>query len=62
VALGIELYQHFFILTLRAEKYLVAIGILPAGKVEAVRALEHLADVEIVSAGYDHLKARDSMQ
>lgn len=62
MALGIELYQHFFVLTLRAEKYLVSIGVLPAGKVEAVGALQHLAHVEIVPARYDHLKARDSMQ
>jgi hypothetical protein len=60
MAFRIELYQHFFVFALSTKEDLIAIGILPAGKIEAVGALKHFADIQSIRPGGNYFKAYDA--
>jgi hypothetical protein len=62
MAFRIELYQHFFVFALSTEEDLIAIGILPAGKIEAVGALKYFADIQSIRPGGNYFKTDDTSQ
>ena len=61
VAFRIELNEHLFVFALSAEEDVIAIGIFPAGKIEAVGALKHFSDSQGIRPRGDHLEADNAV-
>jgi hypothetical protein len=57
VAVDLKLNQDFLVFAQRIEIDLLAAGVFPAGKIEAVGLLKNLADIQIVRPRREYLEA-----
>ncbi len=61
MAVDLKLNQDFLVFALRIEIDLLAAGIFPAGKIEAIGLLKNLDDIQIVRPGREYLEADDAV-